>query len=145
MSQIINLTLTVNSVIDNLDDAGLPDGDPEINIFTTNGTLMHSERGMKLVFTETNESDVTTSTLYVTKNGIRLIKHGAINADMHFSEGVVEKTLYQVGPYSFDMSIFTKKIRCELDENGGDLRLFYSMNVGGQEKNVRMKITAKRK
>ena len=55
MPQEIKLTLTVNSVIDNLDDAGLPDGDPEINIFTTEGTLVISERGKKLSFTEEDQ------------------------------------------------------------------------------------------
>ena len=44
------LILTVNSVIDNLSDAGLPDADPEINIFTTEGTLTSIEGGLLLSF-----------------------------------------------------------------------------------------------
>lgn len=145
MSETINLTLTVHSVIDNLSDAGLPEGEPEISIFTTDGTLTVSDKGMKLAFTETDESSVTTSTLYLTGEDVILFKRGAINADMRFSEGVCEKTLYRVGSYAFDMTVKTKRIKRELDENGGELRLLYSMNVGGQEKDVRMKITAKRK
>ena len=76
MPQEIKLTLTVNSVIDNLDDAGLPDGDPEINIFTTEGTLVISERGKKLSFTEEAEGQKTTSTLYITDEiKSRVAKH----------------------------------------------------------------------
>ena len=145
MSETINLTLTVHSVIDNLSDAGLVEGDPEISIVTTDGTLTVSDKGMKLAFTETNESDTTTSTIFISGDDVLLFKRGAINADMRFSEGVREKTLYRVGPYAFDMTITTKRIRRDLSENGGELRLLYSMNVGGQEKDVRMKITAKRK
>lgn len=145
MSEIIKLSITVNSVIDNLDDSGLPEGDPEINIFTTDGTMTVNDRLTKLVFTETVESESITSTIYVTEDGVRLFKRGAIEADMRFSEGACEKTIYRVGPYAFDMEIKTKRIKCALDECGGELSLLYAMNVGGQEKNVKMKITAKRK
>ena len=145
MAQEIQLSLTVHSVIDNLSDSGLPDGDPEISIFTTDGTLLIAEKGIKLAFTERSESDSSTSTLFVKDGDVRLFKRGAIEVDMHFSEGETSRTLYRVGPYTFDMDISTKKIRCSLDERGGELQLIYSMNVGGQEKNVRMKITAKGK
>ena len=145
MTQEKKLSLTVHSVIDNLDDAGLPDGEPEINIFTTDGTLAVYDRGTKLSFTEKSESDVTASTIFITADEVRLFKKGAIEADMLFKEGEISKTLYHVGPYAFDMLITTKKIRCSIGEAGGELQLIYSMNVGGQEKNVRMKITARGK
>lgn len=145
MSDTIKLILTVNSVIDNLTDAGLPDGDPEINIFTTEGTLAVGARGMKLAFSETEEGNTTTSTLFIKDGGILLMKRGAIESDLTFTEGEETRTIYRIGPYAFDMDIKTKRIRCSLTENGGEVQLIYSMNIGGQEKNVRMKITAKRK
>ena len=145
MSQEIKLTITVNSVIDNLDDSGLPEGDPEINIFTTNGTLLVNDRGKKLTFTEVSEDSVTKSALYISDKKILLQKRGAIESDMTFIENEDSKTVYRVGPYAFDMVVRTKKIRNSLTDNGGELSLLYTMNVGGQEKNVRMKITAKRK
>ena len=145
MPQEIKLTLTVNSVIDNLDDAGLPDGDPEINIFTTDGTLTVGDRGMRLSFEEENEGQKTTSALYLLKEKLLLQKRGAIESDMTFREGEESTSIYKVGPYSFDMLIRTKRIRSSLSESGGEVQLIYSMNIGGQEKNVRMKISAKRK
>lgn len=145
MTQEKKLSLTVHSVIDNLDDRGFAEGDPEINIFTTDGTLAVYDKGTKLAFTEKSESDVTASTIFITGDEVRLFKKGAIEADMLFKEGEVTKTLYRVGPYAFDMLITTKKIRTSLTEDGGELQLIYSMNVGGQEKNVRMKITARGK
>ena len=145
MSEEIKLILTVNSVIDNLDDTGLPDGEPEINIFTTGGSLLIAERGKKLSFTDESEGQKTTSTLYVTDDKVVLHKRGDVEADMTFREGEEVKTVYRVGPYSFDMAVRTKRIRNSLTDEGGELALLYSMNVGGQEKNVRMKISAKRK
>lgn len=145
MSSDIKLILTVNSVIDNLSDSGLPEGEPEINIFTTDGYLTHGDNGYTVRFTEVQEGGEAHTNLYVTDGGVRLVKTGAINSEMVFSEGKDFNTLYRVGPYSFDMVVRTKRIRNSLSEDGGELQLIYSMNVGGQEKNVRMKISAKRK
>lgn len=141
----VKLSITVNSVIDNLSDAGLPDGEPEINIFTTDGTLALIDGGYLITFTEEQDGGSATTNLYVYEGGVRLVKSGAITSEMRFSEGEVWSTLYCVGPYSFDMIVRTKKIRNSVTECGGDLQLIYTMNVGGQEKNVRMKISSKRK
>ena len=141
----VKLSITVNSVIDNLSDAGLPDGEPEINIFTTDGTLALIDGGYLITFTEEQDGGSATTNLYVYEGGVRLVKSGAITSEMRFSEGEVFNTLYCVGPYSFDMVVRTKKIRNSITECGGDLQLIYTMNVGGQEKNVRMKISSKRK
>jgi uncharacterized beta-barrel protein YwiB (DUF1934 family) len=145
MSSDIKLILTVNSVIDNLDDAGIPDGEPEINIFTTDGTLSQNKDGYLLSFTEEQDGGKARTDLYVTEGLVRLVKTGSITSEMRFSDGETFNTLYCVGPYSFDMTVRTKRIRNSLTEHGGELQLIYSMNVGGQEKDVRMKITAKRK
>ena len=145
MQEKIKLSITVNSVIDNLTDAGLPDGDPEINIFTTAGTMVVADEGKILSFTETSEGGEATSTLVITDGDVHLVKTGAIESDMLFTEGACTKTLYHVGPYAFDMTINTKRIRNSLTSEGGELQLIYSMNVGGQKKNVRLKISAKRK
>lgn len=141
----VKLILTVNSVIDNLSDAGLPEGDPEINIFTTDGGLTVIDGGYLITFSEEQDGGVAHTNLYVYESGVRLVKSGAITSEMCFTEGEVYNTLYCVGPYSFDMTVRTKKIRNTVTECGGDLQLIYTMNVGGQEKNVRMKISSKRK
>ena len=141
----VKLSITVNSVIDNLSDSGLPEGEPEINIFTTDGTLKLIDGGYLITFTEEQDSGSATTNLYVYEGGVRLVKSGAITSEMRFSEGEEFKTLYCVGPYSFDMTVRTKKIRNSVTECGGELQLIYTMNVGGQEKSVRMKISSKRK
>ena len=141
----VKLSITVNSVIDNLSDSGLPEGEPEINIFTTDGTLKLIDGGYLITFTEEQDGGSATTNLYVYEGGVRLVKSGAITSEMRFSEGEEWSTLYCVGPYSFDMTVRTKKIRNNVTECGGELQLIYTMNVGGQEKNVRMKISSKRK
>ena len=145
MQENIKLILTVNSVIDNLDAEGLPEGDPEINIFTTDGTLSVSDDGYIISFTERDEGGESHSDIYVRNQEVLLKKSGAILSEMRFTEGKSHNSLYRVGPYSFDMRVVTKKIRSSMTENGGELQLIYSMCIGGQNKNARMKISAKRK
>lgn len=145
MQENVKLTLTVNSVIDNLDAQGLPEGEPEINIFTTDGTLSHTEDGYLISFTESGEGGEAHSDIYVKTDSVLLKKSGAILSEMLFEEGKSHNSLYRVGPYSFDMRVVTKKIRNALSEDGGELRLIYSMCIGGQNKMARMKISAKRK
>lgn len=145
MSQSIKLLLTVNSVIDNLGDSGLPEGDPEINIFTTEGEISPYADGLLLCFTESGEGGTARSDIYLAGNSVRLVKSGDITSEMLFREGEKFDTVYSVGPYSFDMTVLTKRIRGTLTEDGGELQIIYSMNIGGQSKNVRMKISAKRK
>ena len=145
MSETVNFSLTVSSVIDNLDDFGLTGGDPEINRLTTDGELTVKCGFMKLTFSETSESGEIISTMFIKDSEVRLYKRGAIDVDMRFSLGECEKTIYRIGPYAFDMEIKTKSIKQNLDQYGGELTLVYAMNIGGQDKNVRMTITAKRK
>ena len=145
MQDLIKLTLTVNSVIDNLDAEGLVEGEPEINIFTTDGTLSVGDGELTVSFTERDEGGEAHSDILVRGGEVTLTKSGAIHSHMHFSEGKSHNSLYRVGPYSFDMRVVTKRIRNTLTEDGGELQLIYSMCIGGQNKNVRMKITAKRK
>jgi uncharacterized beta-barrel protein YwiB (DUF1934 family) len=145
MADTVKLILTVNSVIDNLSESGLPEGEPEINIFTTDGTLALIDGGYLIGFTEEQEGGSAHTDLYVYEDRVRLVKSGAITSEMRFAEGEVFNTLYCVGPYSFDMSVRTKRIRNTVTDEGGELQLIYTMNVGGQEKSVRMKISSKRK
>ena len=141
----IKLTLTVHSVIDNLDAEGMPEGEPEINIFTTDGTLAVAEGGYVLSFTESDENGVARSDVYMSESSVVLKKSGTIASEMHFTEGKSHNSLYRVGPYSFDMRVLTKKIRNTFTTEGGELQLIYAMCIGGMNKNARMKITAKRK
>lgn len=143
MSDKSKMIFTVNSVIDNLSESGLPEGEPEINIFTTDGCMSTDGDSLLLSFTEVQEGGEAHTDLYVTPERVRLVKTGAITSEMHFSEGEDFNTLYRVGPYAFDMCVRTKRIRNTLSADGGELQLIYSMNVGGQEKSVRMRISAK--
>ena len=142
MPEIYKAELTVHSVIDNLTDEGLPDGDPEINIFTTEGTIEFNGSHATVSYTEKGEGYVTECTLKDNGDSIALERRGAVECDIRFAEGEICKCIYRVPPYAFDMFVLTSKIRNSITVEGGELQLIYSMNIGGQSKKVRMKIKA---
>jgi uncharacterized beta-barrel protein YwiB (DUF1934 family) len=143
MTYTYDAELTVNSVIDNLTDAGLPDGDPEINIFTTDGIVRTDGNEFTIDYVEKNEDYKTYCTLTVNGEVVKLSRRGAVECDILFDTATVCDTIYRVPPYAFDMSVRTARVRNSLTESGGDLRLIYLMNIGGQDKKVRMSIKVK--
>ncbi len=136
--------LTIHSVIDNLNDAGLPEGEPEINIITADGCIRERASSLEISYTEANEGGKAFSALSISNDGaVTLERSGSVKSTMHFSEGEEYRTLYTVAPYSFDMTVKTLRVRSSMTRDGGELSLFYLMNIGGQDKKVKMKITAR--
>lgn len=135
---------TINSVIDNLDDFGAPAGEPEINDAVANGEVTLGNGTVTMFYREKSEDTVTSTKIEVRPDGsVMLRRMGGIVSDMLFIEGEETSTLYQIPPYKFDMTLTTKRIRKSLSDDSGELQLVYSMNVGGGQKNARMKITYK--
>lgn len=137
-----SVEVKIHSIIDNLEN-GAPDGEPEISIFTVDGTLSVQEDSLRLNYAEEGEGYRTLCELTVRERGVSLSRREAVVCDILFAEGEECHTVYSVPPYKFDMSVFTRRIRASLTEEGGTLQLIYGMNVGGQDKNVNMKITVR--
>jgi len=141
MALIFESEIKLHSVIENLDPSGLPEGEPEINISTVTGFLKDDGEKLSLSYAEAGEGGKVFTDLDIfTDGGVRLSRHGALESELHFREGEEYNTVYSVPPYEFDIKIITKRIRSTVQRHGGTLQLLYSMNVGGQEKSVRMKI-----
>ena len=137
------MEITVHSVIDNLNDSELPDGEPEINIITLPCSIEASAGGARVSYREEGEGGAVDVSIEQLEDGaVMLRRRGAVEWDVAFREGETVRTLYRVPPYSFDATVYTKKIRISAEPNLV-IQLIYSMDIGGQKKNVRMKITVK--
>ncbi len=143
MAFIYELEYTVHSVIEDMDESGLPAGEPEISVTTVGGFYKQLPCGAEISYSELCEGERIHTTLAVGDNVISLKKRGAIGCDIEFSEGGTHSSVYTVSPYSFDITVRTARIRNELSKDGGVLRINYSMNIGGQQRAVRMKISAR--
>ncbi len=140
MKTIKCVDVTVRSVIDNIED-GLPAGDPEKTLITASGSLTDEDGTLTLKYAEEGEGQRTDVTLTYRTGGVILSRRGSVVVDLVFEEGEECRAIYSVPPYRFDMTVNTKRIRSTLSGEGGELQLIYDMNIGGQDKRVRMHIS----
>ena len=140
MPIIKEMKFKINSVIENLSDAGLADGEPEISESVCDGFFKISEDSYLITYSENTEGGRVISDIEIEGEKIRVKRVGGVCSDIVFSEGYTHKSEYEVPPYRFDMSVFTRKIRKNLTKDGGRVDIFYNMNIGGADKTVRMRI-----
>ncbi len=130
----------VSSLIENLSDAGIPEGDEEVTETHPDGFYTVKDDEIKINYREDTEGGAVYTDIVVKSNGITVTRKGALLSEMHFEEGKTDKSTYEIPPYKFDVEIFTKKIRNNLKEDGGKLHIHYLMTIGGAKKRVVMKI-----
>ncbi len=138
--KITEITIKIESVIENLTPSGLVEGDAE-KTFTEVGGFYHCDGEKRLItYSESGEGGDVYSEISTDGKTVCVKRRGAIESELVFAEGEIHKSLYSVPPYKFDAEVKTRKIRSSLTDAGGSLELFYNMKIGGAEKSARMKI-----
>ena len=133
--------IKISSVIESLDESGLPVGDTEKNDSTHEGYYHIIDGGYFVTYTEENEGAKTLSEVKLYPDGrVTVSRSGALESSFLFEEGASHTSLYKVPPYTFDAEITTRRIRSALTEDGGTLELIYNMKIGGAVRSARMKI-----
>ncbi len=132
--------LKISSVIDNLSDSGLTEGEPERSEITPTAVISSEDELIKIEYYENTEGGRVDSEITLEGKGVTVVRRGAVVSEMKFSEGLLHKSLYSVPPYSFDTEVYTKKIRNGFTAEGGKIDIFYTMKIGGQDKAVKMRI-----
>lgn len=139
MKVIKTAEIKINSYIENLGEDSAA-GDFEENETVTSGYYHYIDGKVMITYSESGEGGNIASEVQLFGSTVRVKRTGAIESSFVFREGEATTSLYRIPPYSFDTTITTRKIRTNLDENGGTLDLYYAMKIGGAEKNARMKI-----
>ena len=101
----------------------------------TPGTFIIHDEWFKAIYEESEISgmDGTTTTLNIKDNSMVLERVGSINTNMEFKEGVTAVSLYNT-PYGIlDLNVDTKKLKINIDENGGEIHSKYVLGLEGQE------------
>lgn len=119
---------------------------PEITDETNLGYVKYTDKGevLLLSYKSVTEGGAVTTEVYPVEGGIRLVRRGAIDSELVFCEGESHSSLYKLPPYTFDMTVKTKKLGISLTPFGGEIRISYLACIGGAEKTCEMRITAKR-
>lgn len=134
------VNLKIESVIDNLDSAGLTEGESERNVSESVGSLLISGEDVRITYKEKTEGGESESEIICSGGGVTVRRRGAIESELYFKEAETHQSVYSVPPYKFDAEVKTRRVRIELSETGGRIDLFYNMKIGGAEKAARMKI-----
>jgi uncharacterized beta-barrel protein YwiB (DUF1934 family) len=132
--------LKIESTIDNLSPAGLPEGEPEKNISECEGVLRVADGRTSLTYTEKSEGGDIRSQIICLDGQVTVTRSGAIESELCFVEGQTHHSIYSIPPYRFDASVKAKRVRVDIGEEEGKIDLLYNMTVGGAEKTARMKI-----
>ena len=140
MPTALPVKVRIESILDNLDSAGLTVGDPERTEERAEGYLMHDGGVYTLTYSVSGEGGDVYSEIVVRDSSVRVIRRGAVESDLLFKEGEEHTSLYSVPPYKFDVRLKTGRVRADLDCHGGRIDILYRMNIGGADKAVRMKI-----
>lgn len=140
MIKISEVKVKIESSIENLDSAGLPEGDIERALSTAVGFYRYTENEKILTYVEENEGGRAETEILIKDGGVRVLRRGAIESDLYFKEGESHSSVYSVPPYKFDATVTAKRVRLNLGETDGQIDLLYSMKIGGAEKSARMKI-----
>ncbi len=140
MNIIKEKTFYVASIIENLSDLGIPEGDEEKTEARPAGFLRITESETAINYREETEGGPLFTDIIINENGILVKRRGALISDMRFAEGQTDLSVYEIPPYKFDVEIFTRKIRNTLTNDGGKLHIHYNMTIGGAKKCVLMKI-----
>ncbi len=99
-----------------------------------------------------NESEVTgmngtTTKLVVDGKIITVTRTGTVNSQFVFEKGCKHICHYDTGFGAFTIGVYTRKLESDLDANGGDLSVDYSIEVNNHDtgrNNFQMTITEKK-
>lgn len=100
----------------------------------TPGDFCKTEYGYKVQYDETKISgmDGTKTTILIRKDSFDLIREGTTETKMEFENNKTTTSLYKT-PYGvMDIRIDTRKLKINVDEQGGSINTMYILEIGGQ-------------
>lgn len=137
---ISRVKIKIESVIDNLDACGLPDGESEKSTQYFDGIYRYSGEEARISYKEENDGGASEAEILVSFGSVTVRRHGAIESELYFKEGESHTSIYSIPPYRFDAEVMAKRVTVDLGINGGKINLVYNMKIGGAEKSAIMRI-----
>ena len=105
--------------------------EPDMVELMTEGELEETPEGWRICY---QESDLTglqgaNTTFDIRPGHVVLSRTGAVESQMVFQEGIRHESLYQLDIGALRVCVCARKIRVDLSSLGGDLDVFYSIEV----------------
>lgn len=104
---------------------------PESVELKTSGTLTRVDGGFDVRYEESELTGMegTTTTFQLRREGISLIRTGAIQMALSFAAGTASESLYDIGEGAVLVRVVTQKLQVALDWDGGYFDLDYAVDV----------------
>lgn len=118
-----DITILNRQIIDGEEDTIEEKTIGSFRIMDEKAYIMYKSRG--------EDGDETISVINVSCDGVKIKRKGAVTADMIYRTGEKTAFLYRLPFGAMDMEIYTKSIENSLNENGGTLRIVYTLFVQG--------------
>ena len=109
---------------------------------TSRGQLRMASGVNSLTYTEDLEGKKvhTTLTYRLHANRVHLKKRGGMKSEIILEENFEHTSLYEIPPYSFDMTVRSQVVKASLGADGGEIVLSYQRTIGGDTAPVEMRI-----
>jgi uncharacterized beta-barrel protein YwiB (DUF1934 family) len=98
------------------------------------GKYIKLSNGYRAIYEETEISgmDGTTTTLTIQDKEVILEREGTTTTKMQFNKEEPSVSMYQTPYGMLEISINTKELTVDMNEDGGELKINYSLGVAGQ-------------
>lgn len=109
-----------------------PQSLPEIIELVTEGKLEdRGEEGITLSYQESQVTGLegTLTTIQVEPRRVTLQRVGSVNSQMVFEEGRRHLSMYDTPYGALSVGINTRKMRTSLDSRGGDVTIYYALEI----------------
>jgi len=84
-------------------------------------------------YQEQIEEAVVNVTIKIEEQGVKLIRKGDINMNLHFVEGQDTVTLYDIPAGRIPLTVKTRSILHFVDDNGGKLKIQYELHQNDEK------------
>lgn len=107
------------------------EGDDDCIEFATDGEYSYSDKLVEIVYMESELTGLEGTQTTITVEGPRVMmtRTGTVNTQMVFQEGKKHYFVYETPYGNMTMGIDTYNVTAKLGENGGELKVFYSINM----------------
>ncbi len=124
-----------NAIISVVSKQSDSEDDGESIEVVTPGKFYKEDNCYYAVYEETEISGMagTTTTLKIDTEKFTLIRTGTTNTEMNFKKYVRDLTLYNTPHGALDLTVDTKELKMNVDNNGGDVFIDYDMIIGNQQ------------
>lgn len=109
-----------------------PQTPPEVIELVTEGKLEdRGEEGITLSYQESEVTGLegTLTTIRVEPRRVTLLREGSVNSQMVFEEGRQHLSLYETPYGALEIGVRTRKMRSSLDSRGGDVTIYYALEI----------------